>query len=80
MSYYKTLDGKKLDSALLEMAEEAVKGAGDGRISKADAEMGQHFGLFHPLAFHVAARGTCVAHRCERDQSLVRHARTMRAG
>ncbi len=39
MSYYKTLDGKKLDGRLLEMAEEAVKGDGDGRISKADAQM-----------------------------------------
>lgn len=39
MSYYKTIDGKKMDGHLLEMAEEAVKGAGDGRISRADAEI-----------------------------------------
>jgi hypothetical protein len=38
MSYYKNIDGKKIDGKLLEMAEEAVNGAGDGRISKADAE------------------------------------------
>ena len=39
MSYYKTINGKKFDGHLLELAEDAVKGAGDGRISKADAEM-----------------------------------------
>lgn len=38
MSYYKNINGKKMDGHLLEMAEESVKGAGDGRISKADAE------------------------------------------
>ena len=38
MSYYKTIDGKKMDSRLLEMAEKSIQGAGDGRISKADAE------------------------------------------
>jgi hypothetical protein len=38
MSYYKTIDGKKMDGNLLDMAEEAVSGAGDGRISKKDAE------------------------------------------
>ncbi len=37
MSYYKTIDGKKMDGAIIEAAEEAVKGSGDGRISKADA-------------------------------------------
>jgi hypothetical protein len=38
MSYYKTIDGKKMDGTLLDIAEEAVAGAGDGRISKQDAE------------------------------------------
>ena len=38
MSYYKTIDGIKYDAALLEAAEEAVKGRGDGRISMADAK------------------------------------------
>ncbi len=38
MSYYKTIDGKKMDGNLLEMAEDAVAGIGDGRISKRDAE------------------------------------------
>ncbi len=37
-SYYKVIDGKKYDLGLLEAAEEAVEGAGDGRISQADAE------------------------------------------
>ncbi len=38
MSYYKTVDGKKMDGYLLSMADKAVQGAGDGRISKKDAE------------------------------------------
>ncbi len=38
MSYYKEIDGKKYDRALLETADELVSGAGDGRLSKADAE------------------------------------------
>ena len=38
MSYYKVIDGKQMDSRLLEMAESSIQGAGDGRISKADAE------------------------------------------
>ncbi len=38
MSYYVTIDGKKMDKRLLEMAQRAVAGQGDGRISKADAE------------------------------------------
>ncbi len=37
-SYYKEIDGKKYDRGLLEAAEKAVAGQGDGRISKADAE------------------------------------------
>lgn len=39
MSYYKEIDGKKYDKALLEAADELVDGAGDGRLSKADAEV-----------------------------------------
>ncbi|MCU0419221.1 MAG: hypothetical protein MUC38_06130 [Cyclobacteriaceae bacterium] len=38
MSYYKTINGKKMDGNLLDLAEKAVKGGGDGRISKADAQ------------------------------------------
>lgn len=38
MSYYKTRDGKKMDGYLLSMADKAVQGTGDGRISKKDAE------------------------------------------
>ena len=37
-SYYKTIDGVKYDKSLLEAADEAVAGRGDGRISKGDAE------------------------------------------
>jgi hypothetical protein len=37
-SYYKVIDGKKYDREILEFCEEAVAGAGDGRISQADAE------------------------------------------
>ena len=37
-SYYKVIDGKKYDRALLEAAEAAVAGTGDGRISRGDAE------------------------------------------
>ena len=38
MSYYKVVNGKKLDGRILEMADIAVSGEGDGRISKKDAE------------------------------------------
>ena len=38
MSYYKQIDGKQYDGALIEAAEKAVAGQGDGRISKKDAE------------------------------------------
>jgi hypothetical protein len=37
MSYYKTIEGKKMDAAILDTAAAAAKGAGDGRISKGDA-------------------------------------------
>ena len=36
-SYYKTIGGKRMDGAILDTAARAVKGSGDGRISKADA-------------------------------------------
>ena len=38
MDNYKQVEGKKLDGRLLEIADQSVKGAGDGRISKSDAE------------------------------------------
>lgn len=38
MSYYKVIDGKKYDRALLELAEKLTEGQGDGRLSKADAD------------------------------------------
>ncbi|MCS6824082.1 MAG: hypothetical protein NZ529_07270 [Cytophagaceae bacterium] len=38
MSYYKIIDGKKYDAQLIELADKAVAGAGDGRISLADAK------------------------------------------
>lgn len=38
MGYYKTINGKKYDGELLKMAEELTVGAGDGRLSRADAE------------------------------------------
>jgi hypothetical protein len=37
MSYYKTINGKKMDGAIIAAADEAVSGSRDGRISKADA-------------------------------------------
>lgn len=37
MSYYKTIDGVKYDGELIELADKLTAGAGDGRISKADA-------------------------------------------
>jgi len=38
MSYYKEIDGKKYDAGLIEAAEKAIEGRGDGRISAADAK------------------------------------------
>ena len=38
-SYYIEIDGKKYDRDLIETAKKAVAGRGDGRISKADAEI-----------------------------------------
>jgi len=38
MGYYKTIDGKKYDGEIIELAEKLVSGSGDGRISQADAE------------------------------------------
>jgi hypothetical protein len=37
MAYYKTIDGKKYDGELIELAEKLTSGGGDGRISKEDA-------------------------------------------
>ena len=39
MGYYKEIDGKKYDAGLIEAAEKAIAGRGDGRISQEDAEM-----------------------------------------
>ncbi|MEM9074687.1 MAG: hypothetical protein AAGE52_39695 [Myxococcota bacterium] len=36
-SYYKEIDGKKYDAGIIEAAEKAVAGRGDGRISLEDA-------------------------------------------
>lgn len=38
-SYYIQIEGKKYDRKLVELAREAVEGAGDGRISREDAEL-----------------------------------------
>lgn len=38
MSYYKTIDGKKYDAEIIELAEKLVAGGGDGRISMEDAK------------------------------------------
>jgi hypothetical protein len=38
MGYYKTINGKKYDGDLLDLADKAVAGAGDGRISLKDAQ------------------------------------------
>ncbi len=37
-SYYKVIDGKKYDREMLEIADRATQGKGDGRISLADAK------------------------------------------
>ena len=39
MNYYKTINGKQMDSRLLDVALHAVEGSGDGRISQKDAEL-----------------------------------------
>lgn len=39
MGYYTEIDGKKYDKELLDAAENAIKGTGDGRISMEDAKM-----------------------------------------
>lgn len=38
MGYYKTIDGKKYDGELIELADKLVDGSGDGRISSEDAK------------------------------------------
>ncbi|CAG5083656.1 hypothetical protein [Parvicella tangerina] len=37
MSYYKTINGKKYDAEILELADKLTAGAGDGRLSVDDA-------------------------------------------
>ena len=37
MGYYKTIDGKKYEGELIDLAEKLTAGSGDGRISNADA-------------------------------------------
>jgi len=37
-NYYKTINGLKYDSGLLEEVEKCIKGQGDGRISKTDVD------------------------------------------
>lgn len=37
MGYYKTIDGKKYDGEVLELADKLTAGQGDGRLSEADA-------------------------------------------
>ncbi len=39
MGYYKTIDGVKYDADLIEAAEKAVAGQGDGKISFEDAQV-----------------------------------------
>ena len=39
MSYYKMVDGKKMDGHLLDLTTKVVEGQGDGRISKEDGEV-----------------------------------------
>lgn len=38
MGYYKTIDGKKYDGELIELADKLTAGGGDGRISMEDAK------------------------------------------
>ena len=38
MSYYKVINGKKMDSKIVDLAAQLVQGAGDGRLSMKDAE------------------------------------------
>ena len=39
MSYYKTIDGKKMEAKLIDKADEFTNGQGDGRISIKEAEV-----------------------------------------
>lgn len=38
MSYYKTIEGKKYDGEVIDLAEKLTSGSGDGRISMEDAK------------------------------------------
>ena len=39
MSYYKEIDGIKYDKAILDIADEQIKGRGDGRLSEDDMKL-----------------------------------------
>lgn len=39
MSYYKEIDGIKYDKAILDIADEQIKGRGDGRLSEDDMKI-----------------------------------------
>ena len=39
MSYYKTINGKKMDAAIIDEANLLIRHAGDGRISIKDANL-----------------------------------------
>jgi len=39
MSYYKIVEGKKMDGHLLDLTSKVVEGQGDGRISREDGEV-----------------------------------------
>ncbi|MCH2236068.1 MAG: hypothetical protein MK078_17670 [Crocinitomicaceae bacterium] len=38
MGYYKTIDGKKYDGEIIELADKLTEGQGDGRLSVDDAK------------------------------------------
>jgi len=39
MSYYKEIDGIKYDKVILDIADEQIKGRGDGRLSEDDMKL-----------------------------------------
>jgi hypothetical protein len=39
MSYYKIIDGKKMDGKIIDLATQLVQGVGDGRLSIKDADL-----------------------------------------
>ncbi len=58
MSHYKIIEGKNLVSELLELADKAVQGKGDGRISVKDAE--QLFDTVHDGGIYADAEKDTV--------------------